>query len=119
MPTFTAQALQIFPTVGFAASPFVILPPTALQQQPTNPPTPINIVLLSPLPGSILAGNIQHYWIIPVHPSFYNSKLSMLQSQTRIICGFQSQGQCKPPFQMESLVCGTQRLRKIIYISYV
>ncbi len=69
LPTFTAQALQIFPTVGFAASPFVILPPTALQQQPTNPPTPINIVLLSPLPGSILAGNIQLLGSA-VHPQF-------------------------------------------------
>jgi len=69
LPTFTAQALQIFPTVGFVASPVAILPPTIMPQQPTNPPTPINIVMLSPLPGSILAGNIQLLGSA-VHPQF-------------------------------------------------
>ena len=68
LPTFTAQAFQSFPTVGFIATPVVILPPTIVPQV-TNPSTPINIVMLSPLPGSVLGGNVQLLGSV-MHPQF-------------------------------------------------
>ena len=47
----TSQSLVLPPTS-------ISLPPT-FAQFPTNTPTPISIVILSPIPGNVVAGNVQ------------------------------------------------------------
>jgi hypothetical protein len=61
----TSQILQL-PTSNF-------LPPT-FAPFPTSTPTPISIVILSPIPGNVVAGNVQVLGAA-IHPLFLQYQL--------------------------------------------
>lgn len=70
----TVTALPVIPTQGPQGStPVVILPPTSLPF-PTSTPLPISIFILSPIPGSVVAGNVQVLGAA-VHPQFLQYQL--------------------------------------------
>jgi PKD repeat protein len=62
----TSQSLVLPPTS-------ISLPPT-FAQFPTNTPTPISIVILSPIPGNVVAGNVQVLGAA-IHPLFLQYQL--------------------------------------------
>lgn len=74
LPTFTAQPSFTFPTS------VAVLPPTAIRI-PTNTPSPISIVILSPVPGNIVAGNVQVLGAA-AHPQFLQYQLEYAASGT-------------------------------------
>jgi hypothetical protein len=63
----TARPGQIPPTT-------VILPPTWVASAPTTTPLPISIVILSPIPGNIVAGAVQVLGSA-IHPQFLQYQL--------------------------------------------
>ena len=70
----TVTALPSFPTqIVQGSTPVVILPPTSLPF-PTSTPLPISIFILSPIPGSVVAGNVQVLGAA-VHPQFLQYQL--------------------------------------------
>ncbi|MBI5669851.1 MAG: PKD domain-containing protein [Chloroflexi bacterium] len=63
----TARPGQIPPTT-------VILPPTWVASAPTSTPLPISIVILSPIPGNVVAGAVQVLGSA-IHPQFLQYQL--------------------------------------------
>src|SRR5690606_37266532 len=68
----TVTSLPLPPT-SIAQRPTAILPPTFVPF-PTASPLPINIAILSPIPGSTVAGNVQVIGAA-THPSFLQYQL--------------------------------------------
>ena len=70
----TVTALPSFPTqLPQVSTPVVVLPPTSLPF-PTSTSLPISIFILSPIPGSVIAGNVQVLGAA-VHPLFLQYQL--------------------------------------------
>jgi len=67
LPVVTSQSGGQRPTS------VVVLPPTAIQF-PTSTPMPVSIVILSPIPGNIVAGNVQVLGAA-IHPQFLQYQL--------------------------------------------
>ncbi|MCB9451774.1 MAG: PKD domain-containing protein [Anaerolineaceae bacterium] len=60
------------PTTQIGQIPTAIVPPSIIQ--PTNTPLPISIVILSPIPGNVVAGNVQVLGAA-IHPQFLQYQL--------------------------------------------
>ncbi|MDQ7024849.1 MAG: PKD domain-containing protein, partial [Anaerolineae bacterium] len=67
-PSLTPVPFSTQPSI-IQATPFVVVPPP-----PTNTPVPISIVVVSPLPGNIVSGNVQVVGSA-IHPSFLQYRL--------------------------------------------
>ena len=77
LPTSLAVTVTplTFPTPLPPSTSIAVLPPaTRAPIIPTNTPTPISIVILSPIPGNIAAGNIQILGSA-IHPDFLQYRL--------------------------------------------
>lgn len=61
------------PTSQFPPTAIAVFPTTAFQF-PTSTPMPVNIVILSPVPGSVVAGNVQVLGAA-IHPQFLQYQL--------------------------------------------
>ena len=69
----TVTSLPVFPTRIVAQRPTVILPPTTVFF-PSPTPLPVSIVILSPVPGNTVAGNVQVLGAA-THPNFLQYQL--------------------------------------------
>jgi PKD repeat protein len=81
--TFTGTPVSGLPTTlpintAFPTQPGVQLPPTSVLPPvsflPTSTPAPISIVILSPIPGNVVAGNVQVLGAA-IHPQFLQYQL--------------------------------------------
>jgi PKD repeat protein len=73
--TFSATQLTLVRPTNFAPTSVVILPPTSFQPAvPTNTSLPVSIVIISPVPGNVIAGNVQVLGAA-VHPQFLQYQL--------------------------------------------
>lgn len=75
LPLTTVARVTPLPTFGRPTA-VVVFPPTAVlpPRIPTNTPTPVSIVILSPVPGNVIAGNVQVLGAA-IHPQFLQYQL--------------------------------------------
>ncbi|NWG17434.1 MAG: PKD domain-containing protein, partial [Chloroflexi bacterium] len=76
VPTTLPLTAFVIPTVPSGQIPptTISLPPTWVASAPTSTPVPISIVILSPIPGNIVAGNVQVLGAA-IHPLFLQYQL--------------------------------------------
>lgn len=73
--TISATQLTLVRPTNIPPTAVVILPPTGFQPAvPTNTSLPVSIVIISPVPGNVIAGNVQVLGAA-VHPQFLQYQL--------------------------------------------
>ncbi|MBC6934204.1 MAG: PKD domain-containing protein, partial [Chloroflexi bacterium] len=76
IPTTLPLTAFVVPTLPSGQIPptTIALPPTWVASAPTSTPVPISIVILSPIPGNVVAGNVQVLGAA-IHPQFLQYQL--------------------------------------------